>query len=260
MVDGRMNDITFCIVHHATTPLHSFIFEKSISSVRKFHPANRIVVCCSSVTVVPEHILEYENTSFVYTPMDGSHVYGAMYVLLQLEGVKEYVLMHDSMILLKAFPESVLGRKFYTMWHFQSSYHDHTENVIGSICNTKFDYRGKCALLESYNEKAGVDWIGCFGPSFGGDIGALRELWEMMNVEDNLANFKGRVQLMAAERFVAVVASFMKLVEPFPGTYSLNDSIEHQPYKFRKSETEEDVMQVVESGYNAYMCKIWQGR
>jgi hypothetical protein len=238
--------------------LHTIIFEKCIESIRKFHPNNRIIVCHTSTTQISQNILNYKNIICIVTPIDGSTVYGAISTLLKVENVNNYILLHDSMILLKPIDERILGKRFYFLWHFQAAYHDNKDNVINLICNNNFDYKNKCALLDKYQYQAGVTWVGVFGPAFGGNIEYLKKLWNVLNINDeNLINYTGRDQLMSAERYISLVASQMKIIDYFPDTISLNGSIEFQPYKFQKLQYIDDIDIVINENYDSFFTKIW---
>ena len=253
-----MESILFCVMHHSTCSFHTEVFDKCISSIKKFHPNNKILVCYTSTSVIPQHMLEYTNVTYQLTPIDGTHVYGAMSILTKLNDVDNYILLHDSMILLKPISDSVLNKRFYFLWYFQALYHQHYDKVIQLICNTKFDYKSKCELLDKYHNQTNSTWIGLFGPAFGGKIEILKKLWNMLNIDDsNLVNYVGKDQIMMAERYIPLIATYMEIVDIFPNVISLNDSIEKQPYKFIRSENINNVNQVINAPYNSYMCKIW---
>lgn len=253
-----METLTFCVIHHSTSELHTTIFEICIAKIRNFHPNNRIIVCHTSTTIISQNVLNYDNITYVVTPIDGTTIYGAIYTLLNIENVTDYILLHDSMILLKPIDERILGKRFYYLWHFQAAYHDNKDNVINLICNNNFDYKSKSAILDKYQNQAGKTWIGVFGPAFGGNIIHLREIWNMLNINDaTLIKYVGRIQLMSAERYLAVIASHLNIIDYFPGTLSLNGSIELQPYKFTKMEYIEDVKYITEMKYDSFFCKLW---
>jgi hypothetical protein len=112
--------------------------------------------------------------------------------------------------------------------------------------------------LDKYHNQAGRTWVGLFGPAFGGNIETLKQLWAMFNIDDkDLINNIGRDQIMMAERYIPLIATYMGIVDIFPNTVSLNGSIEAQPYKFLKAENMNNVNLVINSPYNSYMCKIW---
>jgi len=253
-----METLTFCVVHHSTSELHTILFETCISAIRKFHPDNPIIVCHTSTTKISQNALNYNNITYIVTPIDGSTIYGAMSVLVKMENVINYILLHDSMVLLKPIDERVLGKRFYFLWHFQVCYHDHKDNVINLICNTNFDYKNKCILLDKYQNQAGKSWIGCFGPGFGGNINNLRDLWNMLNINDeNLIKYVGRNQLMSAERYIALIAFHMNIIDSFPDTLSLNGSIELQPFKFMRLEYVHDIQWVIDTKYDSFFTKMW---
>ena len=176
-----MDSIVFCVVHHATSDLHLDVFNQCISSIIKFHPNNKIFVCKTAVSPMPDYILIHDNVTYVTTPVEGSHIYGAISILLQITNITNYVLMHDSMILMKPLDEMVLNKRFYFLWHFHSAYHDHKDIVMDLISNNKFDHENKCVILDKYNNYPGQAWFGLFGPAFGGKIEHLKILCNMLD-------------------------------------------------------------------------------
>lgn len=258
-----MDSLLFCVMHHSTSKLHTDVFENCINSIRKYHPNNRILIVYTSKTIIPSHILDYNNVLSVQTPVDGSTIYGAMQCLLAivnlvLTNVKNYIIMHDSMFLLKSLTDVVLNKRFYYLWYFNSSYHDHKDIVIHSICNNNFDYENKKILLNKYQNLNGVEWGGLFGPAFGGEIDALRHLYYAMDInEKTVYNYVGRDHIMAAERYIAVIASHLGIIDPIPNTYSLNGSIEDHPYKFSQMNNIDGIQKIIDANYNAYMGKLW---
>lgn len=258
-----MESLLFCVMHHSTTKMHTDVFENCIKSIKKFHPNNRILIVYTSKTVIPKYILDYNNVLSVQTPVDGSTIYGAMQCLLAivnmvLTNVTNYIIMHDSMFLLKSLPELIIERRFYYLWYFNSAYHDHKDLVIHSICNNNFDHENKIKLLNKYQNLHGAEWGGLFGPAFGGNIDTLRHLYYAMDINDKtLHNYIGREHIMAAERYIALIASHLGIIDPIPNTYALNGSIENHPYKFTKMCSDDMIQKIIDSNYDAYMGKIW---
>lgn len=253
-----MESILFCVMHHSTCSFHSEVFDLCISSIKKFHPNNKILVCYTSTSVIPNHMLDYTNVTYTLTPVDGTSIYGAMATLVKITDVENYILLHDSMILLKPLCDDVLTKRFYFLWYFNALYHQNYDKVVQLICNTKFSYEDQSKLLDKYHNQSGNTWIGLFGPAFGGKIEILKQLWNMLNInDDNLINYVGKDQIMMAERYIPLIATYMKIVDIFPETVSLNDSIEYQPHKFRSPENLHAVNQIINHPYNSYMCKIW---
>jgi hypothetical protein len=257
-----MDSLLFCVMHHSTCSFHTEVFDMCISSIKKHYPKNKILVCYTSTSVIPDHMKKYTNVVYQSTPMDGAHIYSAMSMLIQIDSdmtkVENYILLHDSMILLKPLPNDILDKRFYYLWHFDALYYQFSDKVIHLICNTKFTYAEQCELLEKYNNEAGITWSGMFGPAFGGKISILKELWGKLNIDhDKLKNYVGKEYIMMAERYLAVIASYMKIVDTFPNTMALNGSIEDNPYRFCKPYNMHDVNIILSEKYDAYMTKIW---
>jgi hypothetical protein len=257
-----MDLVLFAVMHHSTNPFHTEVFDMSILSIKKFHPNNKIIVFHTSTSIIPNHMLEYTNVTYQPTQIDGAHVYYAMHMLVKIDEIKtnveNYVLLHDSMVLIKPFNENILNKRFYYLWHFDALYNQYSDQVIPLICNTKFNYKEQCELLNKYNNEGGTTWFGLFGPAFGGKISILKQLWDKLNINDkNLVNYVGKAQIMMAERYISLIASYMNIVDIFPNTISLNGSIENHPYKFLKPDNIYHVNQVLQESYNSYMVKLW---
>jgi hypothetical protein len=205
-------------------------------------------------------MLKYENVGYHLTPMDGAHIYSAMSILNGIDSnvLENYVLIHDSMILIKPLPDDILDKRFYFLWYFDALYNQFADKVIPLICNTNFTYQERCELLNKYNNEGGTSWIGLFGPAFGGKISILKQLWHKLNItNETLKNYIGKEYIMMAERYISLIASYMKIIDTFPLTTSLNGSIEDNPYRFIKPSNMYEVNIILNHPYSAYMSKIW---
>src|SRR6186997_3060635 len=98
-----MDTIVFFVVHHATSDFHTELLRRCVSSIRQYHEKNRIIVCKTSTSDIPDDIRSL-NIDVFNTKYDGSHIFGAMNILAELTNIDRYIIMHDSMLLLKELP------------------------------------------------------------------------------------------------------------------------------------------------------------
>jgi len=256
-----MDKLIFLIVHHSTSDLHTYVLKKCINSINEFHSGNRIIICKTSTSVIPNDIYAFNNVRVINTPLDGSHIYGAIHLLVNSNEIKDndnYVLMHDSMILIKRLPDTVLDKRFYYLWHFATYYHHMIEHTIPVIeSNPKLTTDEKREIINLYHTGMGTKWIASFGPAFGGNITALKILHDKLNITtDELPRYACREHIMGAERYLAVMATWLNLVDYFDGTMSLNNDIHCQPDRFVETKSMTSVDNI-NTNINAYMWKYW---
>lgn len=256
-----MEKILFMIVHHSTCNAHTQTFIRCLQSIRTHYPMNTIYVTKTTVSVVTDDIIHDYNITVYNTPRDNSHIYGAMLLLNNIEDDNTtYCLMHDSMIIKKPFPESILGKRLYYHWHFEGVVFDHQENIITHIYKTPLSDTEQSRLYDIYTA-GNAKWIGLFGPSFGGNIVTLRKIIQTIGLtHDTLPNFCGRDELMAAERYIATIAAYLDVVDPFPGSYSLNGSIFHHPLSWGHNTSMMSIQDIQTINYDSFMFKSWVAR
>ncbi len=258
-----MESLVFCIVHHSASELHTLILDKCILSIKTYHKNNKIIVCHTSTSIIPKNMLEYDNVTYVNTPLDGSHVYGAIHMLLSYDGIDNYILMHDGMILLKPLPDNILNKKFYFLWHFEICGHDYQNIIINLINNNNLSGENKDNLINKYKTGFPSLWKGLFGPAFGGNIESLKKLWDTLDIsKNNLCNYIGRDHIMMAERYISLVSNQLGIIDTFLDSYSLNGRIESHPHVFQRIADINNIDSLINQNqnYNSYMFKIWLGR
>jgi hypothetical protein len=154
-----MDEITFCIPYYGPPPFDfTELLLVCVERIRRFYPQNRILICKTSDTKTPN----ISGIEIYDTFIDGSHVIGAMELLIKKIKTKNFLIIHDNMFFLKSLPENITSVDLYRMWHFEEG--------------------GK---------------RGVFGPAFGGKTEYLHKLWEMIDVDLVL----GRDGLQFYERY-----------------------------------------------------------
>jgi hypothetical protein len=258
-----MDSIVFFIVHHSTSYLHTSILERCIGSIRKYYTENKIIVCKTSVSEITNNMINYNNIEFVNTPIDGTHVYGALYILANRENINNYIFMHDSMILIKRLPNIILTKKFYFLWHFnapKNHYEDITMKLINDTCELTPELKQKA--IDLYHNGFLTEWRGVFGPAFGGNFETLKILWNALNVSyDTLISYGERCYINSAERYFALIAKTVNILDTFDNTYSLNGDITNNPHVFEIVKSIDSVDYIIENNsYNSFMIKFWMDR
>ena len=249
------------IVHHSTCNDHTQTFIRCLKSIRTHYPLNTIYVSKSSVSVITDDIIRDYNITVYNTPLDNSHIYGAMLLLNTIEDDNAvYCLLHDSMIIKKPLPESILTKRFYYNWHFEGCLWDQRENIIKHIHDTPLSTTERSRLLGIYTA-GDACWVGLFGPSFGGNICTLRKIIQTIGLtQATLPNFCGREELMAAERYIPTIAAYLDIVDPFPASYSLNGSIFRHPLSWGHNTSMMSIENIKNINYESFMFKSWVAR
>lgn len=210
-----------------------------------------------STTAISDDIVREYNITVHNTPLVNSHIYGAMMLLSNIEDNNtSYCLLHDSMALLKPLPESILEKRFYYHWHFDRCMDWERGIVTGHICTTTLSDKSKQGLIALYNNCS--QWHGLFGPAFGGNIRTLKEIIHIIGLsQDNLYKFCGRTELMVAERLLAIIPTYMGVVDPFPGSYSLNGCIFNHPQAWHDITSMLSLQDIKIINYDSFMFKSW---
>jgi hypothetical protein len=265
-----MNNLIFCVPHHCGMPMHTYILTQCIKSIRKFHPESKIIICKTSGSVVPEELLD-EYITVCNTPVDNSHIYGAMKLIsdmkiedhyLRPEGavvLDHYLFMHDSMILLKPLPSSILEKKFCYLWHFDNYGFDYKHEIIDMIMQLDSNltiHSNTAELLNVYFNGFPYQWKGLFGPAFGCNLDSLNKIIEATPfIFNHLDKCPTRPHIMIAERFVGYLAQVLGLLDSSDN--SVNGSIFDLPEGFNTCSSIEDVDRKLALPYEGYMMKLW---
>lgn len=199
-----------------------------IKQIRKYYPNNRILVCKTSDSSVPDisgHQVELYNT-FV----NGSRIIGAIELLIRKCETKHFIIFHDSMFLLKPLPINILHRPFYNLWHFnEKSRYMYSYEIEEYVKRLNIAQGDLDKLHKMYRSSLDKEWNGVFGPAFGGTIDTLRTMWSIMNINDeNIKPYLSLKGLMASERIIAIILTYMG----FNIEQSLNGNVYQYPSAF----------------------------
>lgn len=251
-----MDNLVFFIVHHATTQLHTDVLTECVTSIRKFHK-NQIVIIKTSTT----NVVDYgENVSVVNTDLDGSHIFGAMCKIYDYD-IENYIFMHDGMILLKPITHEVIGKRFYYLWDFNFYAYNLSNNVLDMLKQTTLSDEDKQIITERFWKEFRVSWLGLFGPAFGGNMETLKLLVDTLNIKNNLEKYTGRNNLMAAEIFLPLIVSHLGIIDGFETRMSLNGEYTNHPLRGVQFNKIDDIRSVInQQKYGGYMWKVWLGR
>jgi len=251
-----MESITFCIPFYGKEEKHTLILKTCVERIRLFYPNNPILICKTSDSLFPD-LSMYSAIGVHNTFVDGSHVFGAIELLLRKCTTEKFLICHDSMFLLKELPSRVVYKELYALWHFkeQFQYFYHQDLLVKScMAATKISYGELEVILEMGSSDLNRVCTGLFGPAFGGSIHTLKKVWDILNIsEETIQPYLGRQGLMASERVFSVIFKYMG----FDTSLSLNGDIYEHPGRFETNTIPpfENVKYP-----SSYFFKIWQGR
>jgi hypothetical protein len=245
-----MEDITFCIPFYGKEPAHTDLLKTSIQQIKTYHPANKILICKTSDSYMPD----ISGVDIYDTFVDGSHIIGAIELLIRKCDTKHFLIIHDSMFLLKPLPVAVLDKPLYSLWHFHEQaryfYSNEISPMIRALRLPAEELANLDTMFTSAREK---EWNGVFGPAFGGSIETLQTAWSILNVDaTSVKSYLGRPGLMASERVIAIIFIYMG----FNTGQSLNGNIYGHPNVFEGS----TIPDFANIEYKSYVYKIWKKR
>jgi hypothetical protein len=245
-----MEEITFCIPFYGKELAHTELLKTCVGQIRKYHPANKILVCKTSDSYMPD----LSDIDVYDTFVDGSHIIGAIELLIRKCTTKRFLIMHDSMFLLKPLPAAVLDKPLYGLWHFPEKSRYYYSNEISSmIGDLRLPIGEHSRLHELFRGNPHKEWNGIFGPAFGGSLEVLGTMWSILNVTPaNIGPYLGRTGLMASERVIGIIFIYMGIKI----TYSLNGNIYEHPGVFEVSA----IPDFDKIEYPSYVYKIWKKR
>jgi hypothetical protein len=248
-----MDAITFCVPYYGKEPAHTELLSTSIRQINKYYPNNRILICKTSDSYVPDlsgYRVEIHNT-FV----DGSHIIGAIELLVRKCETKNFIICHDSMFLLKPLPTNILHRPFYSLWHFnEKSRYMYTAKIEPYVKALNIPPNDINKIHHAFRSSIDKEWNGVFGPAFGGTIDTLKIAWEILNINnESIKPYIGREGLMASERIIAIIFMYMG----FNMEQSVNGNVYTHPNLFNDT----PIPDFNTVNYEAsYFYKIWKKR
>lgn len=259
-----MDALTFIIAHHSTNDSHINLLVRCIESIRLLYNKNKIIISKTSTSIIPNDILsKYDNIIVKNIMKDGLHIYGAIEILINIEDINNFIILHDSMVLLNKLPNDILNKRFYFLWHFDKFKEDLSyTQLIDYLNDTVFEMSSKNEIIKNYNNMFAISWFGLFGPAFGGSIDNLRQLWNVLNInQDNCDKYLNRTGIIAAERYISLICNKLGIIDTFEKSYSLNGLIHSQPYAFNNSLQNLSLEVIIKNYKNyGYFFKTWIGR
>lgn len=225
-----METITFCVPFYGTGPLHILTLLTCVTALRQTYPDNRILVCKTSDSyfeeLPPDLRVEVWNTF-----QDGSHILGAMELLVRACQTQRFCIVHDSMFLLRPLPIDSLDRRFYFLWYFDQYRGD--VDIRSHLRTTTLSDQEIDAVTELYQTGFPSRWVGCFGPAFGGTLDTLKGLWSILNLTpETVRPYLGRQGLELFERIIGLLACYLRLVTPGSPSLSIDGNIFRHPNAF----------------------------
>lgn len=254
-----MDKLIFVIVHHSTSKKDTELLIECIQCIRNYYPINNIKIIKTSTTNIPYEIID-SNIEIYNKINDNSFIIGCLPILEQIcDDDDNYILIHDSMYIVKELPELLLKLDIYTLWDFDSNFdfNENEFNIILKIFN--IDYPE--ILIDLYRNKYSKTWKGCFGPAFGGKISFLKKMINILNLDKSLQYFEGRQKLMLTERIIPLIINYINIIHNNNDTlYSLSGSIYKHPNFCTKNKdiSISNIQEILHiTNYNAYFYKLW---
>jgi hypothetical protein len=252
-----MNSLVFVVLHHSTDYFHIVLLENCLKSIRTLYPTNRILIVKTSESILPDTFQKEYTVEIQNTPQDGSTVMGGIYRIVQDKSIENYMLIHDSMYIIKPLPETILDKSLYFMWHFHGLRENHKARIQEFLSFSKFTECEKEKILDMY--ETDPTWISCFGGSVGGSRHSLEILASKLNIVDNIHRFTKTPDIMCFERYLACAIYTLDLYTPFESTYTLNGCTSHIPYAGQFL-SDIDLETIKNIPYSGYMFKLYLAR
>lgn len=260
-----MEELTFCVLSHCVNINHLMILKRSLDSIRLFYPNNRVIVIKTSQTgeselenerVLMRELRNYKNVEYHNTILDGSHIYGGMYMMSKiLDDEGSYIFMHDSSVLVRELPSEILERGFYPIFNFIGYKEEHEDNFKELLKYSNLTENERENVLYIYKSK-NINYI--FGPMFGGRNKVLKEIVEKLgiNKDEFIKRSIGRMNLMCAERYLACSTY---VINPEYNKYVLSGNIFEQENKFNGTKSLLSLSEILKitKDKRAYFYKTW---
>jgi len=246
--------LTFFILHHATKYAHTKILIRCLQSIRRLYPKNPIVICKTSTTAITEDIISSFKVRIVNTAYDGSTIWGGICSLIDDIAIDNYILLHDSMVLLKKLPSSIFDKSFYPIWDFEGHREDHHSLIESWLSVSNFAKHEIEPLLRIYDEHK--TWKGLFGPAFGGKRKALEKIEFVLDLKKNIHLYAAPKNIMCAERFLSIIIKYLNIINSKP----LCGTIFDQPFAWRTEYNVMPLSDILNVDYDSYVFKSWVNR
>jgi hypothetical protein len=235
----------FVILRNIQKTSDNDLWLSAYHSIRKFY-TNQIIIIDdnSSVNTVNGKLV---NTEIIHSEFNGAGEILPYYYFQKNKWADTMIFIHDSMVLHRAFTEDELDHEVAFHWHF-------TEKDTGIIkkCVSIMTSLNKSKELEEYATNG--TWIGCFGGGIIIDASVVDMLEEKYNVSKLVTYIRTRKQREMVERIIGIVLSYEKQV-----TSNFGDIMKY-PSKFESNTLPISIHNVMQSGYNTAIIKIWRGR
>jgi hypothetical protein len=251
-----MENITFCIPYYGKEEKHTAVLKKCIDHIIKIYPNNQIIICKTSDSYILD-LEMYQNIKIFNTFKDGSHIIGAIELLIRECKTSHFIICHDSMFLLRPLPIDILFEKYYSLWYFEK--YRSFDNLVHEylIKDTVIDSKYHDHLIHIYHNFFRKKWFGVFGASFGGKTEILNEIWNVLNITpENIDKYIGRYGLKVFERYLGIIIYYIG----YDTLYSLNGSIFDHPNPFWLTIEDIDKNNYNTHNYQGYFIKSWQAR
>lgn len=265
---GLMQKPHFFISRYASQKSHERYVYRAIESIRRFNVESNItVVDDGSEYKLDIANLEDSRINVVDNPFPRSGEVGTLYVARNtLVGDEDVaVTMHDSMVLIRRFPNVDSDIKF--LWHFNRYNLMHMSNTVRLLIALNVSDLKLAHIVHSLVNGFGTTCTGCFGLAMCITKRALERLHAEYGIFDSsfMDIIKNRDARQAAERVIGIIACELRtkinLENGKPADISsvCGNIFEHpDPWSFELAKL--DLDDLLKKDYGAPMLKTWVGR
>lgn len=235
------------------------MLKKSILSIREHYPRSPILICKTSDSEVGD-CSGLGDIQVFNTFCDGSHILGAMELLVRELKTNHFIILQDSMFLLRPLPEGIKTRHIYPLWSYGGP--DGTDyDIVKYVAEIDKNAGIKLDLIKMYINDFQKTWSVCAGPALGGTSDALKYLWKFMNISsENVGKFIGRKWMETSEYYLGLVYTGLNMFEPFPETYALNGNWAEHPGCMSGRYIDYSISEMRELYPTSYFFKVWRAR
>lgn len=221
----------FIVTRNISNELHKNYWRECVKCIRKFYPAEKIIIIDDNSKIRDDITAEYTNVSLVQSDYPKAGEILGYYYGWKYRPFKTMVVMHDCMFLQSKLPE--LTQSVLFLWHFDTYL---GQGIEGAANDTNVTFLNYCEpntdLFKLYYAKA--DWLGCFGAASLITLDCVDRIFANYNFLKCVQEVKSRPEREAMERVFAILAYMVEprlkekpsllgnILTDYPGAYQVN--------------------------------------
>lgn len=240
--------LCFYIAHCPFDELSRKIVNLCISSIEKYYPESKIVVCYSE-SHLPIEIYSSKVNS-IKSPLQNSSVIGCFKHFLDSESLEKAVFLHDSMILKGRLDEGA-KHSFGFLWYFEGEEYTGLNSIVCKDIKMNF-----ADALTTYTG----EYVGCFGLALYSEREPLQKLWNAIDFAYYVHHSDRANAMMDLERIVGFYGSALNLVPKEKEQLSICGNVFHVPNPFQRWYTNQTLEEIEKMDYKGPIIKAWMNR